>query len=261
MPTPKSGEEQGGFYVLGVHELEALVAVAVLGPLGDGVELAEHGLHVHAVFVAASEEVLKCARLGHRVEGGVGDESVDLAGDQQTLLAVDVGPLHAPLLHRRIDMADEGISGLVIVVVSVEHLERQISHVAPQKWERDRLDFPPRRESATSCEREKGRSVFVFQGGIAGGQDVPFRVVSESVMSLAGDFDLAGRDQWMELVEQVLRGAPFDKKLVGTTYDGIRIQPLYTGADHPGDTSIPGVGAVHPGQQGCGRSVAGPPGP
>lgn len=60
-------------------------------------------------------------------------------------------------------------------------------------------------------------------------------------MSLAGDFDLAGRDQWMDLVEQVLRGAPFDKRLVGTTYDGIRIQPLYTGADHPGDTSLPGA--------------------
>ena len=60
-------------------------------------------------------------------------------------------------------------------------------------------------------------------------------------MSLAGDFDLAGRDQWMELVEQVLRGAPFDKKLVHTTYDGIEIQPLYTGADHAGDRGMPGV--------------------
>lgn len=60
-------------------------------------------------------------------------------------------------------------------------------------------------------------------------------------MSLAGDFDLAGRDQWMELVEQVLRGAPFDKKLVHKTYDGVAIQPLYTGADHAGDTSVPGA--------------------
>ncbi len=65
--------------------------------------------------------------------------------------------------------------------------------------------------------------------------------VSDAVMSLAGDFYLAGRDQWMALVEQVLRGAPFDKKLVHTTYDGIAIQPLYTGADHAGDPSLPGV--------------------
>ena len=60
-------------------------------------------------------------------------------------------------------------------------------------------------------------------------------------MSLAADFDPAGRGQWMDLVEQVLRGAPFDKKLVGTTYDDIRIQPLYTGEDHPGDSSLPGA--------------------
>jgi len=60
-------------------------------------------------------------------------------------------------------------------------------------------------------------------------------------MSLAVDFDPAGRDQWMELVEQVLRGAPFDKRLVGTTYDGIQIQPLYTSDDHPGDFSLPGA--------------------
>lgn len=60
-------------------------------------------------------------------------------------------------------------------------------------------------------------------------------------MSLAEGFDLAGREQWMELVEQVLRGAPFDKKLVSTTYDGIRVQPLYTGADHSGDPGLPGV--------------------
>ncbi len=70
---------------------------------------------------------------------------------------------------------------------------------------------------------------------------VPSGVVSDAVMSLAADFEVVGRDQWLELVEQVLRGAPFDEKLVGTTYDGIRIQPLYTGADHSGDTGLPGV--------------------
>ncbi len=65
--------------------------------------------------------------------------------------------------------------------------------------------------------------------------------VSDTVMSLAGDFDLVGRDQWMALVEQVLRGASFDKKLMGATYDGIAIQPLYTGADHSGNAGLPGV--------------------
>ena len=73
-------------------------------------------------------------------------------------------------------------------------------------------------------------------------------------MSLAGDFDLAGRDQWMALVEQVLRGAPFEKKLVDTTYDGIAIQPLYTAADHPGDTTLPGVAPFTRGS----RVVGGP---
>ena len=78
--------------------------------------------------------------------------------------------------------------------------------------------------------------------------------VSDAVMSLAEDFDLAGRDQWMALVEQVLRGAPFDKKLVGTTYDDIQIQPLYTGSDHAGDPSVPGVAPFTRGS----RVVGGP---
>ncbi len=84
------------------------------------------------------------------------------------------------------------------------------------------------------------------------GQDVPFRVVSDAVMSLAADFDPAGRDQWMELVEQVLRGAPFDKKLVHKTYDGVDIQPLYTGDDHAGDTSLPGAAPFTRGSRAAG---------
>ncbi len=60
-------------------------------------------------------------------------------------------------------------------------------------------------------------------------------------MSLATGFDLASREQWMSLVDQVLKGAPFDKKLTHTTYDGIQIQPLYTGADHTGTNSLPGL--------------------
>jgi methylmalonyl-CoA mutase len=48
-----------------------------------------------------------------------------------------------------------------------------------------------------------------------------------SELSLASEFPAATRDQWLKLVENVLKGAPFEKKLVSRTYDGISIQPLY----------------------------------
>ena len=89
-------------------------------------------------------------------------------------------------------------------------------------------------------------------GGWAWGRSIG--VVSDAVMSLADDFEVVGRDQWMALVEQVLRGAPFDEKLVSTTYDGISIQPLYTGADHSGDTGLPGIAPFTRG----GRLTGGP---
>ncbi len=48
-----------------------------------------------------------------------------------------------------------------------------------------------------------------------------------SELSLASEFPTATRDDWRKLVETVLKGAPFEKKLVSKTYDGIAIQPLY----------------------------------
>jgi methylmalonyl-CoA mutase len=47
-------------------------------------------------------------------------------------------------------------------------------------------------------------------------------------MPLASEFPPGTLDAWRELVDAVLRGADFDKKLVTTTYDGLQIQPLYT---------------------------------
>ena len=41
----------------------------------------------------------------------------------------------------------------------------------------------------------------------------------------------------MKLVEAALKGAPFEKKLVGKTYDGLRIEPLYARAS--GASAIP----------------------
>jgi methylmalonyl-CoA mutase len=41
------------------------------------------------------------------------------------------------------------------------------------------------------------------------------------------EFPPASREQWLTLVSSVLKGAPFEKRLVSKTYDGIAIAPLY----------------------------------
>jgi methylmalonyl-CoA mutase len=48
-----------------------------------------------------------------------------------------------------------------------------------------------------------------------------------NTLPLAAEFPPATRAQWLKLVEGVLKGAPFEKKLVHTTYDGLKIEPLY----------------------------------
>ena len=47
---------------------------------------------------------------------------------------------------------------------------------------------------------------------------------------LGAEFPAATREKWLELVDGVLKGAPFDKKLISWTYDGLRIEPLYARA-------------------------------
>src|SRR3990172_4120236 len=47
-------------------------------------------------------------------------------------------------------------------------------------------------------------------------------------LKLAAEFPPATRDQWLKLVTGVLKGAPFDQKLVARNYDGLRIEPLYS---------------------------------
>src|ERR1700716_502979 len=44
--------------------------------------------------------------------------------------------------------------------------------------------------------------------------------------TLGAEFPAATRDQWLKLVDGVLKGAPFDK-LAARTYDDLRIEPLY----------------------------------
>lgn len=48
-------------------------------------------------------------------------------------------------------------------------------------------------------------------------------------LPLAADFAPASSDDWRRLVDGVLKGGPFEK-LVGKTYDGLRIEPIYSRA-------------------------------
>ncbi len=57
------------------------------------------------------------------------------------------------------------------------------------------------------------------------------------MLPLAADFPAPSRDEWMSLVEKVLKGADFHKKLVSRTADGIEVQPLYVRGDAPPDAA------------------------
>jgi methylmalonyl-CoA mutase len=46
-------------------------------------------------------------------------------------------------------------------------------------------------------------------------------------LSFAAEFPPATREQWRRLVDGVLKGADFGKRLIAKTYDGISIEPLY----------------------------------
>jgi methylmalonyl-CoA mutase len=62
-------------------------------------------------------------------------------------------------------------------------------------------------------------------------------------ISVADDFAPASREQWLKLIEKVLQGRDFEKRLVARTADGLGIAPLYARADSlPGsDTAVPGA--------------------
>lgn len=57
------------------------------------------------------------------------------------------------------------------------------------------------------------------------------------------NFDDASQEQWRALVEKVLKGADFDKRLVSKSDDGLPIAPLYTRADAlaEAETAVPGA--------------------
>jgi methylmalonyl-CoA mutase len=64
-------------------------------------------------------------------------------------------------------------------------------------------------------------------------------------LRLAADFPEASYDDWRKLVDGVLKGAPFEK-LVGKTYDGLKIKPIYARAK--GTPPVAGRAAAAPWQ-------------
>jgi methylmalonyl-CoA mutase len=64
-------------------------------------------------------------------------------------------------------------------------------------------------------------------------------------LRLAADFAPATEGEWRKLVDGVLKGAPYEK-LVGKTYDGIKIQPIYQRAK--GSPLVTGRAAAAPWQ-------------
>jgi methylmalonyl-CoA mutase len=64
---------------------------------------------------------------------------------------------------------------------------------------------------------------------------VPARVLCHFVdmsdkLPLASEFPPVTHAEWRKLVDAALKGADFDKRLVSRTYDGLRIEPLYSRA-------------------------------
>src|SRR6202142_4308132 len=49
-------------------------------------------------------------------------------------------------------------------------------------------------------------------------------------LPLAAEFPPTNQAEWRKLVEAALKGASFEKRLTSQTYDGLRIQPLYSRA-------------------------------
>jgi methylmalonyl-CoA mutase len=61
-------------------------------------------------------------------------------------------------------------------------------------------------------------------------------------LSLAAEFPATSLAEWRRLVEEALKGAAFDKRLVSQTYDGLRVEPLYPRA--AGRAAVTGRAAV-----------------
>ena len=64
--------------------------------------------------------------------------------------------------------------------------------------------------------------------------------------SIQDDFPPVQFEQWKALAEAALHGAPFDKKLVTHTYEGLDLQPVYSREDQLGEGDVSGLPGFPP---------------
>ncbi len=72
------------------------------------------------------------------------------------------------------------------------------------------------------------------------------------------EFERPSREDWRQEAERSLKGAPFDKSLVGRTIEGFAVQPMHDAADLDAVTHDPGLPGFPPWARGC--RAARPPG-
>ncbi|MEM7622022.1 MAG: methylmalonyl-CoA mutase family protein [Planctomycetota bacterium] len=82
------------------------------------------------------------------------------------------------------------------------------------------------------------------------------RSIFDEPFTPKGIFEPTTFETWHATVLKDLNGAPFEKKLVTHTYEGIDLQPLYTRRDWPGDS--PPHGSPAPDRNGSGSSGVAP---
>ena len=73
--------------------------------------------------------------------------------------------------------------------------------------------------------------------------------------SLARDFSAATEAEWRSLVDKVLKGASFERRLVTQTADGIAIAPLHVRGDAPAGPPPPGLAPLTRGARPAGERV------
>ena len=80
--------------------------------------------------------------------------------------------------------------------------------------------------------------------------------MSSEELRFTADFAPATYEAWVAEVDKVLKGAPFEKRMLHRSYEGITIQPLYTRKDWPGDGDPSGFPGGMPFTRGS-RATAG----